>query len=476
VIPRDLTSDAGLLWLAVVRRFMVAFSDPAVVSTLTRRLTLGVDVAVVSGKSYDQLGWIELDNDLARLTGHDAKLPPGFLPRCGDKVPLIDAKLHEGKTTPPKAFTEATLLSLMENIHTSFEESEEDLKEALGAKGIGTPATRASIIELLISREYIQRFKKGATTYLRATENGRSLISNLKSLKLEMLTQAKLTAEWETKLMDMESSKGSDGGQRRIEFLTGICSIVDECLSVLKTNQSPQSQGAGYGNRGGLGNIDPKEIDILCPFTGKPATDHGNYWSIAQYPSVRLYKTVASRQMVITEYFDILRNSSPTFQGFVSSKGKAFNAKLSFDQSSGRFNFEFDKSVPFAGEETKHTCPNTGKAIVDNGKFWLFPSLETRFWKEVSGRKMKISDYVELVKTGSTGYFENFKSKAGKPFTAALVLENKLVKFQFPNSGGDRGDKSSRSGAGVSSSHPSNSASLVKNMGMKGPGARAKKS
>jgi len=457
VIPKDLTSDSGQVWLAVVRRFMTSFSRPAQVSTLTRRLSLGEDVAITSGKSYDDLGWIDLDNNLSRLTGHEPKVVADLLPPCPDQVPLKDAKIHEGKTTPPKPFTEATLLSLMENIHTKFEDSEDGLKEALGSKGIGTPATRAAIIELLIARAYILRQKKGSTTFLRATDNGKTLISNLRDQRLELLTQAQLTAEWESKLLEME--KGVRGGINRVAFLEGICKVVRECIGVLSTNRSPMAP------RSSRGAVEAQDLDISCPFTGKPIKDHGGYWVVPHYPNSRLYKTIAGRDMRLPEYLDVLRNHSPVFSGFTSTKGKKFTAKLRYDASTGKFQFEFDQTTGVEGEATKHFCPNTGKPIVDNGKFWAFPECPTRFWKEVSGRKMKVTDYIELVKTGRTAFFENFKSKAGKPFTAALVLDKTLnqVKFEFPSSG-------------ANGSGPVSSASLVKNMGMKGPGVKAKRS
>jgi DNA topoisomerase-3 len=444
VIPKDFTSDSGKLWQAVVRRFFVSFASSAQASTLIRRLTLGEDTAVTSGKTYDSLGWISLDNELCRLTDNEPRTFSELLPKCGEQTPLLEARVHAGKTSPPKPFTEATLLSLMENIHTKFEDSEDNLKEALGSKGIGTPATRASIIELLIARGYVERKKKGSTNYLRATTDGKTLINNLKAVKLELLTHAQLTAEWESRLTDMENGKGLT----REKFLDGIASVVSDCIDVLKTNQSPlaRSNQSGYDSVG-------KNLDVLCPFSQQPVRDHGTYWVFPHYPNVRFYKTIASRKMEVTEYLDVLRNHSPLFSGFVSSKGKKFNAKLTFDSSLGKFKFEFDNSAGFQGEETKHACPNTGKPITDNGKCWVFPGKQTRFWKVVSGRKMKVSEYIELVKTGSTPYYDNFKSKAGKSFTASLVYDGSLVSFSFNNG-----------------KEPA-----PKNMGMKGPGTKAKK-
>jgi DNA topoisomerase-3 len=446
VIPSNLSSDAGKLWLAVVRRFFSAFGIPAKVSTLTRTLTYQQDTAVVSGKTYDDLGWIELDNALCGLTGQETKAEAGILPSCDKRVPLLDARPHKGQTTAPKPFTEATLLSLMENIHTKFEDSEESLKEALGAKGIGTPATRASIIELLIHRGYITRQKKGSTNYLRATEDGMKLVSSLKAVRLEFLTQPQLTAEWESKITDMEKGEG----EGREVFLEKLTSLINSSLETLHKNQSPDAPSLTPRSR-----AEGVPLETLCPFTQKPVLDHGTYWVVPQYPNAKLYKTIASKPISLDDYFSILRNSSPLFEGFTSQKGKQFKARVSFDPSLGKFSFVFDEGSGMMGSPTGKKCPLSGEEILDHAKFWVFGARPTKFWKVMAGRKMKLSEYSRLVKEGSTEFLEGFISKSGNKFTAALNLVEGEVKFSFGNSSGRSGPQ---------------------NVGMKGPGAKSKKS
>ena len=450
VIPRDLSTDSGRVWLAVLRRFIVSFSDPAKVSTLSRRLSLDEDLAVVSGKTYDSKGWIEVDNLLSSLTGHKPKDEAGILPLCGKNASVLELNLHKGATTPPKHFTEATLLALMENIHTKFEESEEELKDALAGKGLGTPATRAAIIELLIARKYIMREKKGSTTFLKATNNGHELIKNLRLAKLDFLTQPQLTAQWEEKLLEMENGRGVS----RKVFLEQLEGVISSSVDLLK--------GSAVSN-----GVKPRvsyqdcPTDTLCPVSGEPVVDKGMYWTFPAFPDVRFYKEIAGKTIELAQMLEVLKGNSPMFSGFVSKKGAKFQAKLEFNKEEKKIKFVFDKDSGLVPQNSDQLCPVTGEPILDHGQFWIFPKNSTKFWKTVAKRKMKLSDYVTLVRDGRTKVYENFISKSGNKFSASLVLKNGEVGFEFPGVGKPMSPKmtgpgaKSKSGSGSSSSSSS---------------------
>lgn len=449
VIPRDFSSDAGKVWLAVVRRFIVSFSDPAKVSTLNRRLSLGEDLAVVSGKTYDYKGWIDVDNVLCDLTSHKPKDDSGVLALCGVKANVLDLNLHQGATTPPKHFTEATLLALMENIHTKFEESEDELKDALAGKGLGTPATRAAIIELLIARKYIMREKKGSTNYLKATQNGHDLIENLKSVKLEFLTQPRMTAQWEEKLADMELGKGLS----RKQFLDQLSEVVTSSIGLLKAS----ALANGVNSRV---SYEQKETGVLCPISEEPIVDKGPYWVFPAYPDARFYKEIAKKEILLSEMIEVIKGSSPLFSGFVSKKGTKFAAKLEFNKSEKKICFFFDQDSGTIPETSDQLCPLTGKPILDHGQFWVFPDNRIKFWKVVAKRKMKLSEYVCLVRDGKSPVFDNFVSKAGNKFSASLNLGKEQVGFDFPDRGIPRNVK--MTGPGAKSKAASSGSSLTK--------------
>ena len=450
VVPKDLSVDSGRVWLAVLRRFVVSFSDPAKVSTLNRRLTLGEDLAVVSGKTYDYKGWIDVDNILCQMTGHNPKDESGVLSKCGKDANLLELNLHQGATTPPKHFTEATLLALMENIHTKFEESEDELKGALAGKGLGTPATRAAIIELLIARKYVLREKKGATTYLRATKHGHDLIQNLKSVKLEYLTQPQLTAQWEEKLAHMEMGKGLS----RTQFLEELSGVISSSIETLKVS----ADANGVSPRV---SYEEKATGSLCPITEQPIMDKGSYWVFPGYPDARFYKEIAKKQLSLSEMIDVVKGNSPLISGFVSKKGTKFAAKLEFSKGEKKIRFVFDQDSGVIPENSDQVCPLTGKPILDHGQFWVFPGNTVKFWKVVAKRKMKLSDYIVLIRDGKSKVFDNFVSKAGNKFSASLVLKSgqDQVGFDFPDKGMPMNPKMTGPGAKGKSSKGSSGGS-----------------
>jgi DNA topoisomerase-3 len=434
LVPGDPTSDAGKVWLAVVRRFISAFGPAARTVTLKRRCEFGSDVAVASGKRYIDRGWIAADDLLAPLVGQSPKVEPDGLGATSGKAPVQGARLHEGKTTPPKPLTESTLLALMENIHTKLDTDEDELKEVLAGKGLGTPATRAATIELLVSRKYISRVKKGKTPTLQATEPGHRLIGKLGEFGLRTLTQPDTTAEWESALTGME--KATQVGAR-VPFLEGIMDEVGRALDILK-GQAPERT-----------KVVRTELADICPISGKPVSDCGVFWEFPGFG--RVSKQIAGRNMSLEEIIQILSGSSPTFEGFLSKTKSKFSAQLKVNLADKKLDFVFpEREVKSAG----HSCPMTGKEVEDHGIFWKFPNMKEPFWKTMAQRAMTLEEYSTLVEEGSVGPLAGFVAKSGSAFEAKLVLKDGKPSFDFP----DRGKP------GPSSP------------GMKGPGAKGKKS
>jgi len=427
VIPSDITSDAGRVWLAVVRRFLVAFGPAAKVLSLKRRCvhSQGGEVAVAAGKRYADRGWLLADDLLAPLVGQEAKADPSTLGSCPPSLPLDNGRLHEGKTTPPKHFTEATLLSVMENISSRLVSEEEEVKEAMAGKGLGTPATRAAIIELLIARNYIQRNKKGTAVSLRGTDSGHALIGNLNSAKLGFLTVPDLTAEWESALAGMEKSKTAGG---RDPFLSSLVVEVTRVIDALRARAASSPSGG------------PKprvETEFICPISGKNVGDLGTFWDFPGFAG-RIPKTIAGRPFSAEDVAAVLSGSGTVFEGFVSKKGTTFAAGLKPNKETGRFDFVFpERKVADSGA----ICPVTGEAIQDHGGYWVFPGREGRFWKTMAKRDMALEEYSTLVKDGRTPILEGFVSKSGSKFGAHLTFKDDgSVGFDFPpRSGGGGG-------------------------------------
>ncbi|TAK59785.1 DNA topoisomerase 3, partial [Methylobacter sp.] len=183
-LPGTLSGQEAKVYEAIVQRFIAAFYPPCIkqITTVLGSVNAETPIAEVKFKTIGTIiespGWQALyKNDALKQADKELKILPNFVQgETGSQQPSI----NQGKTTPPKPFNEASLLSIMESAGKTCDD--EQLKEALKEKGLGTPATRASIIEVLIKRNYIQRQKKT----LVSTESGRHLISiiaddNLKS-------------------------------------------------------------------------------------------------------------------------------------------------------------------------------------------------------------------------------------------------------------------------------------------------------
>jgi len=194
-LPRVLAQDEEKLYQAVAVRFIAAFYPPCL-KRITTVLGEAADIPFkTTGTVIEDPGWQILYQDAAPAQRDQAlKILPVFVQ--GESGPHHPA-LKPGKTTPPKPYTEATLLSMMESAGKTCDD--ETQKEALKEKGLGTPATRAAIIEVLIKRHYIRRQKKT----LLSTEAGQRLIALIADAHLK---SAAMTGEWESRLKKMEQN------------------------------------------------------------------------------------------------------------------------------------------------------------------------------------------------------------------------------------------------------------------------------
>lgn len=208
--PRNLGAHERQVYEAVTRQFIAAF-HPVCLKDITT-----VD-AVVNGVKFQakgtrvvEPGWTALFPAKAKKQDDDeAQALPEFAEgEAGPHEPF----LHEGKTKPPKYYSENSLLGAMEAAGKLVED--DALREALKERGIGTPATRAAIIETLLRRNYIKRVKK----QLRATDMGRYLVALIRD---PLLKSPELTGEWEEKLKQIERGELDDG-----EFMAGIREYV----------------------------------------------------------------------------------------------------------------------------------------------------------------------------------------------------------------------------------------------------------
>ncbi|MGV3767751.1 MAG: DNA topoisomerase 3 [Chitinophagaceae bacterium] len=196
--PENLSQEEKRVYDLIARRFIAAFYPESKIANTTVMGKVGQGAFKATGKQILEPGWKELyANDKQERKDGEAeeKILPVFV--AGEKGPH-EPRIHQGKTTPPKAFTEATLLRAMETAGKQVDD--EEMRELLKDNGIGRPSTRANIIETLFKRRYIEKKKKN----IFATQTGMDLIDTIQS---ELLKSAELTGTWERKLRLIEKGE-----------------------------------------------------------------------------------------------------------------------------------------------------------------------------------------------------------------------------------------------------------------------------
>ncbi len=238
----------------------------------------------------------------------------------GEEVFLQDINLLEKETTPPKRLTEGDLLSTMENIGRRIENNE--LKEAIIEKGLGTPATRASIIERLIKIAYVERKKK----VLVPTEKGKYLIS----IVSEKLKNPETTAEWEFNLLEIEKGNYSDK-----EFMDSISQFTMDIVNEVRTMEVKKEFKQ---ERKSIGN---------CPLCGKPIVENRKGYGCSGYKEgckFVVWKVVAGKKISEAQAKKLVtEGKTGLIKGFKSKKGNSFDAYLKYNKQGNKMEFEFNK-------------------------------------------------------------------------------------------------------------------------------------
>jgi DNA topoisomerase-3 len=197
VVPSGISPAEQHIYDLISRRFIAVFYPECKVSNTTVLGQVGKLEFKATGKQVLELGWrvIYVDESAKKEAKEDENLMPVFIE--GEKGPHKPF-IHKGKTSPPKPYTEATLLRAMETAGKQVDD--EEMRELLKDNGIGRPSTRANIIETLFKRRYIERKRKTII----ATQTGVDLIDTIQN---EMLKSSELTGQWERKLRLIEKGE-----------------------------------------------------------------------------------------------------------------------------------------------------------------------------------------------------------------------------------------------------------------------------
>jgi DNA topoisomerase-3 len=419
--PKALSEAEAKLYDLVTKRFLAIFFPAAEFLVTTRITRVENEPFKTEGKVMVNPGWQAVygRETLARGAEDESalvKLNPG------ERVLAEKINVISNQTRPPARFNEATLLSAMESAGKLVED--EDLREAMSAKGLGTPATRASIIEGLVAENYLQREGRE----LRPTAKAFSLITLLRGLKVPELTSPELTGDWEFKLRQIEQGK-----LKRNKFMEEIADMTGHIVEQAKTH------------RGGTISGDFSTLKSPCPKCGSLVQETYKKYQ-CQKCDFALWKILAGRQFETAEMEQLVtqREVGP-LQGFRSKMGRLFNANIKLtDEFEMKFDFGAEndgdtEGIDFSGQEPLGKCPRCGGGVFDHGMSYAcekaIGSVRTcdfKIGKIILARPLEREQAAKLLRTGKTDLLQKFISKKGRPFSAYLVIgSDGKVGFEF---------------------------------------------
>ena len=307
-MPTGLSTDEANIYNMVVTRFAEAFSPDSEEERMQVRFTDGTNIFTWKACRQISLGWKAVQKELVtdaekKEKENDDELVLPSLPDLteGEVLSLVSAEITAHKTKPKPLYTEATLLSAMEN--AGKEVKEDDKRKAMAECGIGTPATRANIIETLILRDYIRRDKKAIIP----TEKGLAVYEIVKDKKI---ANAEMTGSWELALAAIEAGKMPSE-----RFAQGINSYVGTICEELLSLSSEQKSYPVY----------------RCPKCGQQSV--GIYAKVAKCRhetcGFHVFRDVCGIHLSEDNIRDLISSGrTPILKGLTSKAGKKFNARL----------------------------------------------------------------------------------------------------------------------------------------------------
>ncbi len=434
--PKSLSEIEAKLYDMVLKRFLAVFFPPAEFMVTTRISSVKVGVKEhqfqTNGKVMVKPGWLAVYGKEAQED--DANL---VAVAQGEKVRTEDVAVNALKTKPPARYTEATLLSAMEGAGKLIDDDE--LREAMQEKGLGTPATRAAIIEGLIYEKYIHREGRELVPGAKAFQ----LMTLLRGLGVEDLTKPELTGNWESQLAQMEKGK-----LKRETFMAEIAQMAERIVRKAREYDRDTIPG-DYAT---LATPCPKCGGVVkenyrrFACAGKGGEEEGCGFSISKIPGSRAF------ELDEVESF-LARKKIGPLEGFRSKAGWPFTAelRLAFDQDIDNWKLEFDfgedakregeagEPVDFSAQTSLGACPKCKGHVYEHGSNYLCENAvgaqvtcDFKSGKIILQQPVPREQMTRLLTAGKTELLENFVSnKTRRKFKAYLAFDKKEGKVMF---------------------------------------------
>ena len=470
--PRSLSEIEAKLYDMVVKRFLAVFYPAAEFMVTTRVSTVrneGRDHSFqTNGKVMVKPGWLAVYGREAQEA--DANL---VAVAPGEVVRTEAVAVNALKTKPPARYTEATLLSAMEGAGKLIDDDE--LREAMAEKGLGTPATRAQVIEGLIAEKYILREGRELCPTAKAFQ----LMTLLRGLAIEDLTKPELTGNWEFQLAEMEQGKLS-----RAAFMKDIAAMAERivrkakeydrdtipghyatlaapcpnCGGVVKENYR-RFTCTGTGSGGAAGAV-PSQAGRLPAGGGAAAAAPGG--SDSEGCGFSMTKIPAGRSFELHEVETFLRDHQiGPLEGFRSKAGWPFSAELKLvrDDEIKNWKLEFDfgddakgadgeaVTIDFSGQPSMGACPKCKGHVYEHGSNYACEhavsapvTCDFKTGKIILTQPVSYEQVTKLLATGKTDLLDGFVSNRTKrKFKAMMMWDEKEGKVTFEFA--PRGDK-----------------------------------
>ena len=441
--PSGLSEAEQKLYDLVVKRFMAVFFPSAEYQITTRISLVAPHSFKTEGKVLVKPGWLAIYGKEATEETPDAegKSSTNLVPvQPGEKVLAETVDPKALKTRPPARYSEATLLGAMEGAGKTIDDDE--LREAMQEKGLGTPATRAATIEGLISEKYMLREGRELIPTAKAFQ----LMTLLRGLGVEELSRADLTGEWEHKLALMEQGKLS-----RDTFMTEVAEMTSHMVKKAKEYDRDTIPGdyatlkAPCPNCGGI----VKENYRRYTCTGAAGATEGCGFSFGKTPAGRTFE-VAEVEQFLTD-----RKIGP-LDGFRSKAGWPFTAEMviKFDEDTKNYKLEFDfgddknadgtgEIVDFSSQTSLGACPKCASAVFEYGKNYVCeksvptmaqatPSCDFKTGQVILQQPIEREQLTKLLETGKTDLLDKFVSmRTRRGFKAHLAWDKEAGKVIF---------------------------------------------
>ena len=437
--PSGLSDAEQKLYDLVVRRFLSVFFPSAEYLVTTRISVAAGHSFKTEGKVLVRPGWLAIYGKEAEDENTDEKDSKTLVAvKPGERVLTETADAKGLKTRPPARYSEATLLGAMEGAGKTIDDDE--LREAMQEKGLGTPATRAATIEGLIAEKYMLREGRELIPTAKAFQ----LMTLLRGLDVQELSKAALTGEWEFKLAQMEK-----GALSRETFMAEIAAMTERMVAKAKGYDKDTIPGdyatlqAPCPNCGGV--IKENYRRYTC--VGKHGDD-GCGFSFGKSPAGRTFEPDEVEQFLRDKKIGPL-------EGFRSKAGWPFTAEMviKFDEETKNFKLEFDfgddkngetgEIVDFGPQESLGPCPICQARVFELGKNYVCeksvpteaqptPSCTFKTGQVILQQPIEREQMHKLLESGKTDLLDKFVSmRTRRPFKAMLAWDATAAKVNF---------------------------------------------